>query len=248
MLKLLFEKLNSNILKGIIREGESMKDSKKKWLYNEDREWLRNGPEISIKEGLECTGEGKLPSKWDEFQKTFKDDIVKDPDGKLWAILAETDKELNLIGRESRNKIELTQKKSFFYSRPGVYIVKQSKTSVIYGKHRTHYIGEGKNLAQRLRNRSDRREEIFHGGSEVTIIIKCEGKIEEDQFFMHEVRLTCERMISDLIEKKWPSDAVCCNKPSWCFIHKAGVEQVGEVELFVRRLLDNGKISSPKQG
>ena len=245
MLKLLFEKLNSTILKGIIREGESMKDSEKKWLYNEEREWLINGPKISIKEGLECRGEGKLLSKWDEFQITFKEDIVTDTDGKLWAILAETDEGLKLIGRKSRKEIELTpEKKSFFYSRPGVYIVKQSKTSEIYGKQRTHYIGEGKNLAQRLRNRSDRREEIFHGGSEVTIIIKCEGKIEEDQFFMHEVRLTCERMISDLIEEKWQG-AECCNKPSWCFIHEAGVTQVGEVELFVRRLLEDGKISDP---
>ena len=140
MLKLLFEKFNSTILKCIIREGESMKDSEKKWLYNEDREWLRNGPKISIKEGLECTGEGKLPSKWAEFQKTFKDDIVTDTDGKLWAILAETDKGLNLIGRESREEIELTQKKSFFYSRPGVYIVNQNKTSEIYGKKRTFFV------------------------------------------------------------------------------------------------------------
>ena len=215
------------------------------WLNNKDRVWLRNAPNGKLKGTLEAPNGQKDNQSLEEFCERHEEDITKL--GKFLAISGVI-KRNALHGKVGRHKlIDLKESTSMLYSRPGLYIVRQKVPSQLgnWKKPRTHYVGEGKNLAQRIKNRGGKRSKIFSDGSEVTIIIKREGTINQDQFFIHEVRLTCERMISDLIEEKWPEKAACCNKPSWCLIHKEGVKQVGELELFVRHLLKNKIISPP---
>ena len=216
---------------------------KKEWLKHKDRDWLRNAPKGKLKRTLEAPNGQITNQSLEDFCKMHEENITKYC--KFLAISGIM-KDKQLIGNKTGMPIDLTEKRSMFYSRPGLYIIKQNPAQEFDPPpKRTHYVGEAKNLAKRLTDRSNDRKELFLEGSKITIIIKGTGTINQDQFFIHEVRTTCERMISDLIEEKWPGDAKCCNKPSWCFIHKKGVKQVGELELFVRHLLEEGIISGP---
>ena len=215
------------------------------WLNNEVRDWLREAPDRELGKNMNLISDKKSNESLEDFLRGKNSkDVTEEYD---FLAISGIMKNKQLIGKKTGKPIDLNEKKSMFYSRPGLYIIKQQNPTDLkrWSQDRTHYVGEGKNLAQRLSNRGGHRAKIFADGSEVTIIIKGTGTINQDQFFIHEVRTTCERMISDLIEEKWPEKAACCNKPSWCVIHEAGVEQVGKLELFVRHLLKNKIISPP---
>jgi len=85
--------------------------------------------------------------------------------------------------------------------------------------------------------RGGRRKEIFSEGAKLTLIIKDKGIVNDDWFFVHEVRTTAERFISKKIESKLVSSA-CNNKPAWCLVHEKGLEQLSVLTQFVEELID----------
>ena len=91
-------------------------------------------------------------------------------------------------------------------------------------------------------NRTNSTMIIFDEDAEITVIFKSKGIVNDDFLFVHEVRTTCERFISKLIEDKL-KPAKCNNKPSWCIVHERGLNQINEIKGFVHELINLGHVS-----
>lgn len=207
-------------------------------------EWLDNGPKQSLRNDIIEVGGKKcnislamfLTSKWNVS------DIMESKVCGHMALLCKV-KDNTLIGRNSGKFLSLSKKDSVLWSRPGVYISNQANNKHVTKSKpaRSHYVGEGKNLAGRLANRTNRKI-IFEENAEITVIFKSKGIVNDDFLFVHEVRTTCERFISKLIEDKL-KPAKCNNKPSWCIVHERGLNQINEIKGFVHELINLGHVS-----
>ena len=215
-----------------------MNDEELNWLDHKDRKWLKEGPERDLNGNLTASNDKISNELLEDFRENHKDDITQNDE---FLAIHGTMKDGKLMGKY--REINLKEPTSTFYSRPGLYIIKQNPAQEFDRlPKRTHYVGEAKNLAKRLNDRENDRTELFLEGSKITIIIKYKGKIEDDQFFIHEVRTTAERMICDFLEDK---GFHCRHKANWCFVHNAGLDQIRRLEKFVLQLCDNTKISFP---
>jgi len=201
-------------------------------------DWLKDGYQQSLQDAIVVGGKpGNLPLR--KFKVSWsEEDLYKSEKLGFLAILCRMDNN-KLVGRESGVELCLNTRDSVLWSRPGVYISNQSGISykTKSKRPRTHYVGEGKNLAARLMARGGRRKEIFSEGAKLTLIIKDKGIVNDDWFFVHEVRTTAERFISEKIESKLVS-STCNNKPSWCLVHEKGLEQLSVLTQFVEELID----------
>lgn len=201
-------------------------------------DWLEDGYKQSLQEAIVVGAKpGNFPLR--EFKVSWsEDDLYKSEKLGFLAILCKMDNN-KLVGRKSGVELSLNTRDSVLWSRPGVYISNQSEN--LYETKtkppRTHYVGEGKNLAKRLMERGGRRKEIFAKGAKLTLIIKDKGIVNDDWFFVHEVRTTAERFISEKIEKKLDLSE-CNNKPAWCLVHEKGLEQLSILKQFVEELID----------
>ena len=135
----------------------------------------------------------------------------------------------------------MTENRTVLWSRPGIYISKQGKVGSATTTDRTWYVGEGKNLGQRIQPKA-RKEYVFSDGSEVTIIVKKDGKVKDDYFFFSEFRTTAERKVSEIIEGI--DDAVCNHKATWCLMPEGGKPQLEKLKDFVEHLKQSGKLCS----
>jgi hypothetical protein len=206
--------------------------------------WLDDGPNQSLRNDIIEVGGMKcnislamfLTSKWNVS------DIIESKVCGHMALLCKV-KDNTLIGRNSGKFLSLSKKDSVLWSRPGVYISNQANNKHVTKSKtaRSHYVGEGKNLAGRLANRTNRKI-IFEENAEITVIFKSKGIVNDDYLFVHEVRTTCERFISDSIEDKL-EPAKCNNKPSWCMVHKKGRKQIDQIQKFVEQLIKDKHVS-----
>jgi hypothetical protein len=205
--------------------------------------WLEDGPDQNLRDDVIVVGGMKdnislatfLTSKWNVL------DFIESKVCEHMALLCKVQGD-RLLARNSGTVLSL-KKDSVLWSRPGIYISNQAnKKHLTKTKDpRTHYVGEGKNLAKRLANRTNRKI-IFEDGAEITVIFKSKGIVNDDYLFVHEVRTTCERFISEKIEEKL-KPAECNNKPSWCMVHKKGRKQIDQIQKFVEQLIKDKHVS-----